>query len=208
LGRVACRKLFGVVHKTHIRIATSSAHTVQLSHNERGLSRLVCYATPDVYVETVSSAAEAKAQLDGSQLQAWEACAEQLKALGFTAEDADRLLAKGFAWTTRSYWGFDKANEVPAPSQVSTVLQYLQGTLNISGADLMKVIKMFPEVLACSIEGRLAPNVGRLQKEWFMAGDALTKSLVRKPSLLGLSVDCSAGGGGCQGMCSKCWAAN
>lgn len=40
-------------------------------------------------------------------------------------------------------------------------------------------------------------------------GDVLKRAIVRKPTLLGLSVDCSTiGSGACQGQCSKCWSAN
>eukprot|EP00955_Chlamydomonas_euryale_P097090 365052-Chlamydomonas_euryale.AAC.21 len=85
-----------------------------------------------------------------------------------------------------------------------------QGELGISpGADLVKVVKAFPEVLSCSIEELLRPNVARFEKEWFMKGPVLAKAIVRKPTLLGLYVDCSTvGSGSCMGQCSKCWSAN
>lgn len=160
--------------------------------------------------EVAASPSEAKAMLTPDQMQHWQACHEQLVSnAGLSEEDADRLLAKGHAWTSRGYWGLDKVNSVPDPDHVTDVLQYLQFDIGLEGADLQKVLKMFPEVLACSVEDRLQPNVQRFEKEWFMKGDVLKKAIVRKPTLLGLSVDCSTiGSGACQGQCSKCWSAN
>ena len=41
---------------------------------------------------------------------------------------------------------------------------YLEGELGIEGEDLTKVIKDFPEVIACSVEKRLKANVEHMQK--------------------------------------------
>ena len=41
---------------------------------------------------------------------------------------------------------------------------YLEGELGIQGEDLTKVIKGFPEVIACSVEKRLKANVEHMQK--------------------------------------------
>jgi hypothetical protein len=102
-----------------------------------------------------------------------------------------------------------QANVVPDPGDVMEVLAYLQGELGITGADLVRVLKAFPEVLSCSIDDLLRPNVARFESQWFMKGSVLAKAVVRKPTLLGLVVDCSTvGSGACMGQCSKCWSAN
>jgi hypothetical protein len=67
----------------------------------------------------------------------------------------------------------------------------------------------FLQSFYCSLETRVMPNVQRFEKDWFMKGTVLKGAIVRKPSLLGLSVDCSTvGSGACMGQCSKCWSAN
>lgn len=42
--------------------------------------------------------------------------------------------------------------EVPQEGQVSSALEYLQ-SLGVSGPDLAKVLKVFPEALACRSVG-------------------------------------------------------
>lgn len=100
-------------------------------------------------------------------------------------------------------------NELPEPSTVLESLSFLQTSLGITGEDLVKVLAKFPEALSCPIMERMGPNVQRFQSEWSMRGDVLKKAIVRKPTLLGLAIDCSKmDSGSCQGQCSKCWAAN
>ena len=101
-------------------------------------------------------------------------------------------------------------NEVPDPDGLMDVLMFLQSdVIGLSGPDLSKVLTLFPEVMSCSVDERLRPNVERLQREWSMNGSVLKNAIVRKPTLLGLSVDCSTvGSGACQGQCRKCWSAN
>ncbi|KAG1681382.1 hypothetical protein FOA52_007430 [Chlamydomonas sp. UWO 241] len=164
---------------------------------------VVCRSA-DIDAPAYMTAVEAKEALSPDACESWDACAAMLGDIGLES-DADRLLAKGFGWTSRGYFGAGKANVVPDPEGVIDVLSYLQGDLNIQGADLTKVIKAFPEVMACSINELLRPNVKRFEAEWFMKGDVLSKAIVRKPTLLGLTVDCSTvGSGACMGQCSKC----
>ena len=101
-------------------------------------------------------------------------------------------------------------NEVPDPDGLMDVLMFLQSdAIGLSGPELSKVLASFPEVMSCSVDERLRPNVERLQSEWSMNGSVLKNAIVRKPTLLGLSVDCSTeGSGACQGQCRKCWSAN
>lgn len=47
--------------------------------------------------------------LSSEQLPKWQACVEQLtSSVGFSEEDAERLLAKGHGWTSRAYWGAER----------------------------------------------------------------------------------------------------
>ncbi|GAX82613.1 hypothetical protein CEUSTIGMA_g10039.t1 [Chlamydomonas eustigma] len=157
----------------------------------------------------MTSPQEVKELLSAEQLEDWTSCVSQLVDVGLTEEEAERALSRGFAWTSRAYWGLDKLNAPPDSEQVLDVLQYLEHQVGLTGAELVKVLKMFPEVLACSLETRVIPNVQRFEKDWFMKGTVLKGAIVRKPSLLGLSVDCSTvGSGACMGQCSKCWSAN
>ena len=98
---------------------------------------------------------------------------------------------------------------MPDPEQLLEVLQFLQYNVGLEGPELTKVLKVFPEVLACSTEARLGPNIARFESSWGMKGSVLKNAIVRKPRMLGLSVDCSAeASGACMGQCSKCWSAN
>jgi hypothetical protein len=101
-------------------------------------------------------------------------------------------------------------NVVPEPGRLMEVLMFLQGdAVGLAGAELAKVLTSFPEVMSCDVDERLQPNVERFQRDWSMKGSVLKNAIVRKPALLGLSVDCSTmGSGACQGQCRKCWSAN
>eukprot|EP00798_Chlamydomonas_sp_ICE-L_P013546 gene13546-19416_t len=143
--------------------------------------------------------------LSAEELEEWEKCLVALEGLDLPHEEAERILAKGFGWLGQGYWRSEKVNEPPTLEHVTAKLAYLQDDLGIQGADLISVLKKFPETLGLSLEDLLKPNMQRLEKEWFMKGAILTKALIRKPQTMGLSVDCE---GTCQGLCSKCWAAN
>ena len=60
-------------------------------------------------LDVASSPDEAKAWLASPDAQeSWTSCATLLEDLGLTSEVSDKLLAKGFAWTSRAYWGLEK----------------------------------------------------------------------------------------------------
>lgn len=48
--------------------------------------------------------------------------------------------------------------------QIEAVLSFLENDLELKGDDLKKVVKSFPEVINCSIEGRLKANIDYMQK--------------------------------------------
>ena len=56
-------------------------------------------------------------------------------------------------------------NEPPSSSQVSAVLTYLQGSLGLKGADLLKVLKAFPEALGL----RCGPGVREHTRDHFVS---------------------------------------
>ena len=167
-------------------------------------------APEDLVTSPFDSPAEVLQQLGPQATEQWDSCRSILRDAGLSTDEAiDRALARGFAWTSRWYYGQEMQNEVPDPSTVLDSLSFLQSSLGIQGDDLVKVLNKFPEALSCPIEERMEPNVRRFESEWSMKGEVLRKAIVRKPTLLGLAIDCSTmGNGSCQGQCSKCWAAN
>ncbi|GJP62684.1 hypothetical protein CLOP_g19716 [Closterium sp. NIES-67] len=116
---------------------------------------------------------------------------------------AETVLAKAFGWTARSYWRDEIVNVVPSPDQISSVLSFLRETAKFQDADFKKYFGEFPQVLACSVEKRLTPNVAKLDREWRISGDALRGVLLRNPLVLGYTLDCK---GDCESECDYCWA--
>jgi hypothetical protein len=80
-------------------------------------------AIPDTHDDVATSPEEAKSWLTSQESrESWEACAAQLEDLGLAPEACDKLLAKGFAWTSRAYWGLDKVK-----SRQSVICQPMPG---------------------------------------------------------------------------------
>lgn len=116
------------------------------------------------------------------------------------------MLARAFGWSTQAFWRQEKVEQLPTPEQLEGVLEYLQDELNLREDDLAKVLRAFPEALACDVQERLAANVKVLQQQWRLSGGTLTKALMRQPQVLGYTVDCISDHGGCVGECNRCWA--
>lgn len=156
-----------------------------------------------------SAAAGVSTELLGRDLGAeevaqWQAASSFVaSALGLSGQEADRLLARAFGWTSQAYWRREKVEEVPSLEVVEGALEFLRDDLNMGPEEQLKLVKAFPELLAAGVEGRLRPNVEVLQKQWRLQGDTLTKAVLRQPAVLGYSVDC---GGDCVGECNRCWA--
>lgn len=142
-------------------------------------------------------------ELSGDELSQWLASRGVLEALGMDGPSAETALAKAFGWIARAYWQGDVVNVVPSPSQVAEVVGFLQATAAFSDADFKAYLKDFPQVLACSVEKRLQPNVARLEREWRISGDALRGVVLRNPLVLGYTLDCK---GDCESECDYCWA--
>ena len=61
-------------------------------------------------LDLASSPEEAKSWLATQEArESWDASQAQLEDLGLDPEACNKLLAKGFAWTSRAYWGQEKA---------------------------------------------------------------------------------------------------
>ncbi|KAJ9514929.1 hypothetical protein QJQ45_028660 [Haematococcus lacustris] len=159
-----------------------------------------CHCVPTATAK-VASAEPPQLQLSEP---AWaQALSDLTSALPELPEDQAKLtLEKAFGWKGQAYWRGSKVCQVPELGDVGAVLQYLT-SLGLQGEQLAKVVRLFPEVLACSVEGQLQKSVAKLQGEWRMTGDVLTRALVRQPQVLGFDRDCE---GTCFGECNRCWA--
>ncbi|GFR44614.1 hypothetical protein Agub_g5899 [Astrephomene gubernaculifera] len=144
-------------------------------------------------------------ELSAEEATLWQSsCNTLAEALGASSEEAARLLARGFGWSSQAYWRQDKVQELPQPHQVAAVLSFLRCELpGVTGEEVGVVVRGCPELLACEVEGRLRENLGVLRTQWRLQGPTLTKAVVRQPRVLGYSVDC---GGDCVGECNRCWA--
>lgn len=142
---------------------------------------------------------------DGAQRtdqDSWQKCIELLHDAGVAHADAENYIGRAFGWKTQAYWRNQKVEEPPNPAQVAAAIQYLK-LLGIEGADLLKVLKIFPEALGCSVEDRLKTNVAKIEKEFKLTGNTLARAIIRQPQVLGYVVDCL---GDCVGECNRCWA--
>lgn len=142
------------------------------------------------------------AVLSDEDKKMWESCRQALSAYGSaTEEDVDKILGKAFGHIHSPYWGEERKKEVPKFEVVSEVLNYLKD-LGLTDDDLGKLLKKFPEVLGCSLENEMKPNVQILEKEWGIKGKTLKNLLLRNPKVLGYTIDCK---GDCMALCTRCW---
>ncbi|KAK8960910.1 hypothetical protein KSP40_PGU003786 [Platanthera guangdongensis] len=77
-----------------------------------------------------------------------------LTVFNFTIEEADLVLKKAFGWNHSPYRGEERRKEAPQLDSIEEMLDYLK-SLSLSDDDLHKVLKMFPEVLGCSLSEEL-----------------------------------------------------
>lgn len=148
-----------------------------------------------------TSPADPKERLSTQALTEWNSCLQLLSNLGFSKEDADKYITRAFGWSTQAYWRSEKVEVAPDAAQVQAVIDFLSN-LEIQGPGLLKVVKAFPEVLACDVNSRLAANVKCLENQYKLSGPVLTQAVLRQPQVLGYTVDC---GGDCVGECNRCW---
>ncbi|KAK8960338.1 hypothetical protein KSP40_PGU013987 [Platanthera guangdongensis] len=77
-----------------------------------------------------------------------------LTVFNFTIEEANLVLKKAFGWNHSPYRGEERIKEAPQLDSIEEMLDYLK-SLSLSDDDLHKIIKMFPEVLGCSLSEEL-----------------------------------------------------
>ena len=68
---------------------------------------------------TYLAAVAAREELQGADLESWNAVQSEVEEMGFSAEEAEKVLIKAFAWK-KGYWGSEKKEpEVPTVTQAS-----------------------------------------------------------------------------------------
>lgn len=173
---------------------TVHARTKPAGKLEQVRSRTVCGSTSTNAVPVIE-------RLDGDDAHKWNQCMDILIEIGLERPDAEKFLTRAYGWGSQAYWRKEKVEEVPDPENVQACISYLND-LGLEDADLMGVIKKFPEVLGCDVETRLKNNVAVLENQWKMKGMVITNTLKRKPEILGFTIDCY---GDCAGECNRCW---
>jgi len=136
--------------------------------------------------------------------QQWEAARARLAAGGdWEPEEADAVLERAFGWGAASqrYWRQTREEQPPCPETVGAVLEFLDSLEGMDSAAMQKVVEKFPEVVGLPVE-ILRNSVVQLEKSFFMKGKVITKTVIRRPDLLGMDFDCL---GDCKGQCHKCW---
>merc|ERR1711924_425056 len=73
--------------------------------------------------------------------------------------------------------------------------------MGMDGEGQRKVVEKFPEVVGLPVE-TLRASVARLESGFFIKGKVATKTLLRRPDVLGMDFDCE---GDCKGQCHLCW---
>ncbi|GLI63276.1 hypothetical protein VaNZ11_006181 [Volvox africanus] len=143
-------------------------------------------------------------QLNQEEESTWKAsCDVLVRSLDLGADESSRLVARAFGWTTQAFWRQEKVEELPTPTQVENALEVLRIDLAMTSEEAARVVRVFPELLACDVEGRLRANIAQLGSQWRLKGPTLTKAVIRQPAVLSYSLDC---GGDCIGECNRCWA--
>ena len=94
-----------------------------------------------------------------------------------------------------------REEQPPCPETVGAVLEFLDSLEGMDSAAMGKVVQKFPEVVGLPVE-TLRQSVAQLEKSFFMKGKVVTKTVIRRPDLLGMDFDCQ---GDCKGQCHKCW---
>ena len=66
---------------------------------------------------------------------------------------------------------------------------WLQSSLDLSDAELKKMVLTFPHMLSLSVENNVAPKLDWLQKRLDLGDAQLRKLVMTRPQLLGLSIE-------------------
>ncbi|XP_010543347.1 PREDICTED: uncharacterized protein LOC104816302 [Tarenaya hassleriana] len=143
----------------------------------------------------------AQVETDNEDPKTWEECREALSCFSFSADETNKMLGKAFGHVHSPYWSEERKKETPKVETLNQTLDFLR-SLGLTDDDLKKLLKKFPEVLGCSLEEEMKPNVQILEKDWGIKGKSLKSLLLRNPKVLGYNVDCK---GDCMAQCTRCW---
>jgi hypothetical protein len=175
------------MHRDGAQKGTFRVHLLASSRASR--TRLRCRATTAVHFTD---------SFDSTQQEQWQTSRKLVEGLGFTADEANDVLAKSFGWSYSEYWGEEKQTTVPDPGTVSATLSVMN---DIPGVDIAALVKKFPEAMGLT-EKEIKYSLGTLDATWGIAGKNLKNVLMRNPQVLGYNIDC---GGDCAGECTRCW---
>ena len=115
----------------------------------------------------------------------------------------DAVLERAFGWGAASqrYWRGTREEQPPCPETVAAALDFLGALDGMDGEGQRKVVEKFPEVVGVPVE-TLRESLARLESGFFIKGKVATRTLLRRPDVLGMDFDCE---GDCKGQCHKCW---
>ena len=158
--------------------------------------------------------AEAPALRGGA---AWEAArgvlVEALAAAGAAEacgpEAAEVMLERGFGWGAASerYWRrAGRKEQEPCPETVRGAVEFPASLDGMDGSGLRQVLTRFPMVVGLSV-ATLRASVAQLKKRFTIEDEVVTKTIVRRPDLLGIDYDCKRlkEGHSCKSLCSRCF---
>ncbi|KAL1219963.1 hypothetical protein V5N11_021740 [Cardamine amara subsp. amara] len=170
---------------------------LSLKSSSHGLRTISC-VSPSKWIVFCSTT---QVETYNEDPKTWEECKEALSCFDFSVEEKDKILGKAFGHIHSPYWTEERVKENPKAETLNQILEFLR-SLGLSDEDLHKVMKKFPEVLGCSLEEEMKPNIVILENQWGISGKQLRNLLLRNPKVLGYNVDCK---GDCIAQCTRCW---
>ena len=137
-----------------------------------------------------------------SVVEAITSCFEE-EGVETNAAEAEEIAMRAFGWKMpKKYWKGSRNRDAPDEETVAKSMEFLKHRVGLREASFAKVVRAFPEVIGLS-EARLERNMSVLSDVWRMKPAQITKTIVRKPEVLGNVLDCE---GDCKGDCTRCWA--
>lgn len=142
-------------------------------------------------------------ELEGEALSNWEDSVEFLsQELSLEKTESSKIIGRAFGWVLRGYWGDEVVDVVPTKDKLADTLEFLR-SLGFESPEISNLIKMFPYALALDVEKRMKKNIEQMDRDWGISGAAVKRSILRKPEVLGYTLDCK---GDCIAECDRCWA--
>jgi len=124
-------------------------------------------------------------------------------------EAAEVILERAFGWggASQRYWRKDgRKEQQPCPETVRGAVEFLSSLNGMDGSGFRQVLMRFPLVVGLSQE-TLRASVAQLKKRFALEDETVTKTIVRRPDLLGMDFDCNRlrEGHSCKSLCSRCF---